>query len=182
MKACKMRSGTVLRPGWRGVDNSLSVRQNIVATYRGPGRVVRKLLAEGQREDRALLYLMLACGLIFVAQMPRLAREAHLTGQDLNMMMGGSLMAWIFIAPLGLYALAAVARGLGRVFGGQGSMYGARLALFWAMLAASPLILLHGLVAGFIGPGFELELVGLIWFVCFGWFWIGGSLAQERTA
>ena len=63
---------------------------------------------------------------------------------------------------------------------GKGSAYGARLALFWALLASSPLILLHGLTAGFIGPGLELQIVGLLWCVIFFWFWIGGSLAQER--
>ncbi len=160
----------------------MSLSQNIVATYRGPGRVVSRLLAIGQREDRLLAYLMGACVLIFVAQTPRLAREAHLTGQELNMLMGATLMAWVFIAPLLLYAIAAIARGVGRVLGGRGSMYGARLALFWALLASCPVILLHGLVAGFVGPGLELQIVGFIWFACFAWFWLGGSLAQESGA
>ena len=171
---------SVSKDGCRAGGPEVSIRRDIIATYRGPGAVVRKLLADGPREDRALFFLMLACGLIFVAQLPRLAREAHLQGQELNMLMGGALMAWIFIAPLALYAIAALTRGLGRILGGQGSMYGARLALFWAMLAASPLVLLHGLVAGFLGKGLELDIVGLIWFVCFGWFWVAGSFAQER--
>ena len=141
---------------------------------------MRGLLALGQREDRALAYLMGACALVFLAQPPRLAREAHLTGGELDMLLGGTLMAWIFIAPLLMYAIAAFARGVGYVLKGQGSMYGARLALFWALLASTPLILLHGLVAGFIGPGLEMQLVGLIWFVCFVWFWLSGSLAQEK--
>lgn len=171
---------SVLKAGCHVDGVKVSIRRNIFSTYRRPGDVVRGLLAEGPREDRALFFIMLACGLVFVAQLPRLAREAHLQGLDLNMHMGGSLMAWIFIAPLMLYALAALARMLGRALGGRGSMYGARLALFWALLAASPLMLLHGLVAGFIGAGLELDIVGLIWLLCFGWFWISGSLAQER--
>ena len=159
----------------------MSISRNIAATYRGPGRVMRELLSLGQREDRALAYLMGACALIFISQTPKLAREAHLTGSDLNMALGGSLMAWIFIAPLLLYAIAAGARLVGRVLGGQGSMYGARLALFWALLASSPLILLNGLVAGFIGPGIELQLVGFVWFVCFIWFWLRCSIVQEQS-
>ncbi|WP_299612620.1 YIP1 family protein [uncultured Tateyamaria sp.] len=160
----------------------MAITRNISATYRGPGRVIRRLLELGQREDRALAYLMASCALIFIAQLPRLAREAHLTGQDLNMLMGATLMAWIFIAPLLLYVIAFVVRGIGRVLGGKGTAYGARLALFWALLASSPLILLHGLVAGFVGPGIELQIVGMIWFLAFMWFWIGGSIAQERAA
>ncbi|MEO0865918.1 MAG: YIP1 family protein, partial [Pseudomonadota bacterium] len=66
--------------------------------------------------------------------------------------------------------------------GGKGSAYGARLALFWALLASSPLVLLHGLTAGFVGPGIELQFVGFVWLVVFLWFWIGGTIAQERAA
>lgn len=160
----------------------MAITRNISATYRGPGRVIRRLLELGQREDRALAYLMASCALIFIAQLPRLAREAHLSGQDLNMLMGATLMAWLFVAPLLLYIIAFVARGVGRILRGRGTAYGARLALFWALLASSPLILLHGLVAGFIGPGIGLQAIGMIWFLAFMWFWIGGSIAQERTA
>ncbi|WP_299280767.1 YIP1 family protein [uncultured Tateyamaria sp.] len=158
----------------------MALTHNIAATYRGPGQVIRRLLDLGQREDRALAYLMGACALIFVAQLPRLSREAHLTGQDLNMLMGATLMAWLFIAPLLFYAIAFLVRGIGRVLGGQGDAYGARLALFWALFASTPLILLHGLVAGFIGPGLEMQIVGLVWCCVFLWFWIGGTIAQER--
>jgi hypothetical protein len=160
----------------------MALTQNIAATYRGPGRVVRRLLDLGPREDRALAYLMGACMLIFVAQLPRLAREAHLTGQELDILMGASLLAWVFIAPLLFYAIAFIARGIGRVFGGRGSAYGARIALFWALFASSPLMLLYGLVAGFIGPGIEQDIVGVIWLGVFFWFWIGGAIAQERAS
>ena len=159
----------------------MSISRNIVATYRGPGAVIRRLLELGPREDRALAYVMGACALFFVAQLPRLAREAHLTGQELDMLMGGSLMAWIFIAPLLFYGIAFIARLIGRLLGGKGTAYGARLALFWALLSSSPLLLLHGLTSGFVGPGIELQAVGLIWLCIFLWFWIGGSIAMERS-
>jgi hypothetical protein len=157
----------------------MPVTRDIVATYRGPRRVVRRLLGMGVREDRALVMLVAACVVVFVAQWPRLAREAHLGGQDLNPLLGGALMAWIFIAPLLLYALAFLSHGVARLIGGRGTAYGARLALFWAFLAASPLMLLHGLVAGFIGPGPGLQGVGLIWCGVFLWFWISGLREAE---
>lgn len=160
----------------------MPVTQNITATYRGPGRVLRRLLDAGQREDRALAYLMAGCVVVFIAQLPRLAREAHLTGQELNMLLGATLMAWLFIAPLLLYLLAAITHVVARALRGQGSFYGARLALFWALLASSPLLLLHGLVAGFVGPGLELQIAGMAWLLVFGWFWISGLLAAERGA
>ncbi|WP_415402848.1 YIP1 family protein [Tateyamaria sp. SN3-11] len=160
----------------------MAITRNIAATYRGPGRVVQRLLSLGEREDRALAYLMGACVLIFIAQLPRLAREAHLTGQELNMLMGATLMAWVFIAPLLFYVIAFLARMVAQVLGGKGTAYGARLVLFWALLATTPLILLHGLIAGFIGPGVQLQLVGLVWCAMFLWFWIGGTLVQEKRA
>ncbi|MDT8329095.1 MAG: YIP1 family protein [Roseovarius sp.] len=157
----------------------MPVTRDIVATYRRPRRVVRRLLDAGPREDRALVILLAACGVIFIAQWPRLAREAHLTGQELNPMLGGALLAWIFIAPLILYTLALISHGLARMLGAKGTGYGARVALFWALLATSPIMLLHGLVAGFIGPGPGLQVVGLIWLSFFGWFWVAGWLEAE---
>lgn len=157
----------------------MPVTTDLVATYRGPRRVVRRLLAMGPREDRALVMLIAACVVVFVAQWPRLAREAYLTGQELNPLLGASLLAWIFIAPLILYALALVSHGIARVLRGKGTAFGARIALFWAFLAASPLILLHGLVAGFVGPGVELQAVGLLWFLVFLWFWMSGLIEAE---
>ncbi|WP_306114405.1 MULTISPECIES: YIP1 family protein [unclassified Roseovarius] len=149
----------------------MPVAADIVATYRGPRRVMRRLLEMGAREDRALAVLMAGCVVVFIGQWPRLAREAHLTGQELNPLLGGALMAWIFIAPLLFYAVSFTSHLIARAMGGQGTGFGARMALFWSFLAASPLILLHGLVAGFIGPGIELQIVGVIWIVVFGWFW-----------
>ncbi|MCB1334215.1 MAG: YIP1 family protein [Roseivivax sp.] len=158
----------------------MPLTRDIVATYRGPGRVVRRLLAMGQREDRALAFVMAACVLMFVARWPALARESHLSGGDLNMAMGGTLLAVVFILPLILYLLAGLSHLVARVFGGTGSYYGARLALFWALLAATPLALLSGLVGGFIGPGPAQTVTGLAWSVAFLWFWGAGLTAAER--
>ena len=158
----------------------MPVSTDIVATYRGPGRVVRRLLAMGQREDRALVMVMAFCILAFVAQMPALARKAHLEGTDLNPLMGGALLGSVFILPLVLYLLAGLSHVVARVLGGQGDWFGARLALFWALLASSPLVLLHGMVAGFIGPGPALQGVGILWLAVFLWFWISGLRQAER--
>ena len=160
----------------------MAATQDIVATYRNPARVVRRLIAEGEAEPRALVFLMIGCGLVFVAQTPRLAREAHLTDADLPMLLGATLMAWIFIAPLALYGLALVSHGIARALGRRQTAYGARLALFWALLASSPLMLFYGLTAGMIGPSPALTLVGVIWCVVFFWFWIAGTIAQERAS
>src|SRR5690554_7026923 len=118
----------------------MSVSGDILGSYRSPRAVVRGLLAQGRREDRALVWLLLACGLIFVAQWPRLARVAHVSDEvPLAALMAGALFGWMFLAPLALYGLAAVLHLGLRALGRGGSMYGARLALFWSLLAVSPL-------------------------------------------
>lgn len=157
----------------------MSVSQQIVATYKGPGRVVRRLLSGPESEGRALAILMAACVITFIGQLPRLSREAHLSGEELNPLLGGALLGWVFMAPLIFYALAFVSHLLSRLAGGRGTGYGARIALFWALLAASPLILLWGLMAGFAGPGAGLTLVGLMWCIVFLWFWIAGLRVAE---
>lgn len=154
----------------------MPVTTDIIATYRKPRQVMARLLAMGPREDRALAILMGGCVLVFTSQMPKLAREAHVTGQDLNMLLGGALFGWIFIAPLILYTVSWLTHLFIRLLSGKGDSYGARLALFWALLAASPLMLLNGLTAGFIGPSPALNLVGGIWLLVFLWFWISGLL------
>jgi len=159
----------------------MAITRNIRATYVGPGRVVSGMLAGGPREDRALAYLMAGCAIVFISQLPRLAREAHLTGGDLNMMMGGALMAWVLIAPLVLYAIAGVSYVIAKLLRVRTTAFGTRLALFWALLAASPLMLLNGLVAGFVGPGIELQIVGFLWFAFFIWFWFAGLNATRQV-
>ena len=154
--------------------------QDIAATYRGPGKVVRRLVDAGQREDRALAILMGACVILFVAQWPRLSREAHLTGQDINGLLAGALAGWLLFAPLGFYLLSWLLHLIMRVFRGQGPSYNARIAIFWGFLAATPLALLNGLVAGFIGPGPALTLVGVVWIGVLLWFWIAGMRAVYR--
>ncbi|WP_170403061.1 YIP1 family protein [Ruegeria arenilitoris] len=159
----------------------MPVTTDIVASYRGPGRVVRRLLDMGPREDRALAFVMAFCGIGFIAQLPGLARRAHLEGLDLNMLMGGALLGSVFILPLLLYVLSWGTYLISRMFGGATTSYQARLALFWALLASSPLVLLNGLVAGFIGPGPVQTLTGTLWVAVFVWFWFSG-FSQTRRA
>ncbi|OJI94811.1 hypothetical protein LY10_01330 [Planktotalea frisia] len=153
---------------------------DIVATYKGPRRAFARILSTGQREDRALMILMVGCTIAFVARWPVLARQAHLEGIELNMLLGGTLMAWLFIAPLVFYGLAALTHLLAKLVRGKGDWYGARIALFWSFLAASPLLLLNGLIEGFVGPGPGLQIVGFLWFAIFIWFWLSGLIEAER--
>ncbi|WP_226782328.1 YIP1 family protein [Oceaniglobus trochenteri] len=160
----------------------MALTTDILGSYRNPGAVLLRHIGGGVREDRALVTVMVACALIFVAQWPRLSREAFITGQEFDVLFGGALLGWVFIMPLALYAIAALSHIVARMLGGQGSWFGARMALFWALLAASPLWLLWGLVAGFIGEGAALDLTGLVALLAFLGIWgVGFWTIEWRT-
>lgn len=151
----------------------MPVTSDIAASYRRPATVMRRLLAMGEREDRALMYLMVGCLLVLVAQLPRLSREAALSEADMAELASGEIFVWLVVMPLAFYGLAALSHIAARLLGGQGTWFRARLALFWTFLAVAPLWLLRGLVAGFVGPGPGLDLVttfalgifALLWFI-----------------
>ncbi|WP_238365211.1 YIP1 family protein [Mesobacterium pallidum] len=162
----------------------MSLTQDIAATWRGPGRVVARLMTLEARESRALYFLMMASILLFVARAPTEARMAALDpeGPPLPARLFFSALGILAFVPMLAYGFAALSHGVARLLGaGQGGFSGARLALFWALLAISPLTLLMGLVAGLVGQGMELSLLLYAWLGVFAWFWIGGLRATNAV-
>lgn len=157
----------------------MSATDDILRSYRAPRAVMRDLLARGRSEPWALSILLAALAVIFVAQWPGLSRTAHLDPSRplVGLMLGRGLAA---LAALPVFYLLAALSHLGaRVLGGQGTSYGARLALFWALLAVAPLALLRGLVEGFIGVGAQLALVNALVGLAFGLIWLAGLRVAE---
>ncbi|MEM1066149.1 MAG: YIP1 family protein [Pseudomonadota bacterium] len=158
----------------------MSVATDIARSYISPRQVQRRRMAGGPREDRALAVLMAGCVLMFIAQWPGLSRAAFIEPTiPLEARLGGALMGWLFIMPLLLYILAGLTHAFARLFGGKGTWYRARMALFWALLAASPLWLFTGLVGGFVGPGVALNLTGLAAGLAFLVIWGAGLWEAE---
>lgn len=138
----------------------MAVTAELVRSWRAPRDAIRRQIGT-ITEARLLAYLIGACVLIFVGQWPLAARLAHLDpAVPLDQRIGGALFAWVFVMPLVLYGLAALSHLAAGFIGGRGTWQGARLALFWSLLASTPLFLLYGLVAGLIGPGLQLNLAG----------------------
>ena len=159
----------------------MPVTSDIFQSYRRPRTVMRRLLDAGQREDRAIAILFGGCIMFFVASWPRLARQAELTGEDLAQLLAYAAFGTLFILPLLFYGLAALGHILMKPFGGKGDWNGARLALFWSLLATSPLLLLWGLTQGFIGAGLQSAIVGVLWFAVFLIFWSVNLREAERA-
>lgn len=167
----------------------MAVSSDIVRTWRGPRSVMRDLLAQGRREDRAIAYLIVACLLVFVAQWPRLVRLSEgfdlppgAAAPDLTQLVAYEFLGWLMIWPLALYGIAALSHIVALALGGRGSWHGARLALFWSLLASVPLLLLHGLVRGLIGPGPQADAVGIAWLLAFAVIWVQSLREAEAPA
>ena len=130
----------------------------VLQSWWAPGRVVRSLR---DLPDRALIVILMAAMLIFlVAQMPGHSRAAYLDPSvPLQARLGGALLAVMFMMPLLAYAVAALVAALSRLTPREIGARDSRLALFWALLAVAPAMLLAGLVEGFVGPGAALSLV-----------------------
>lgn len=155
---------------------------DILRSYRTPAAVLRTHLDQPRSEPRLFSFLFAALVVIFVGQWPRLARVTFETpDQPLPALMLGTALALAATVPV-FYLLAALGTLGARLFGGRGDYYGGRLALFWALLAVSPLMLLQGLVQGFIGQGAQLLLVSLLVFVAYMAIWAVGLRVTQFGA
>ena len=149
----------------------MSVSTDLVATWRRPREILRQHLARGRSEPFAFTLLLVFLVLVFVGQWPAAARDAFLANEpSAAPRILARALAVLATIPL-WYALAALGRLVGKAMGGQGTWYGARIALFWALAACGPLMLFQGLVAGMIGPGPALTAVSVLIGVAFLWLW-----------
>jgi len=147
--------------------------------WRDPEGLMRA--KRGKGEGAALAAALGSCVLIFIAQWPRLAREATLQPEvPLEARLGGALLGLVFVLPLILYGVAAISQVALRLIGRPVSGLGARVALFWALLCITPLMLLHGLAVGFLGDGAAVAVLGLCVLASFGVLWGRMVMRVER--
>ncbi|MCS5602094.1 MAG: hypothetical protein NZ734_07805 [Paracoccus sp.] len=153
----------------------------ILQSWWAPRRVVRGL---SDMPERVKLIVLMAAMLIFlIAQAPAHARAAQLDPSvPLEARIGGSLLAVMFLMPLLAYAVAALVSLLSRFFPRRLTPEDSRLALFWALLAGAPAMLLAGLVVGLIGPGPALIVTNGLTGIGFLVIWGAGMVALARKA
>ena len=158
----------------------MSVIRNIYDSYRRPETVYQSFVTDHFEEKTALGFLAGGCLLAFISRWPTAARDAHLSDQALDMLLGAALFAWIFIAPLLFYSLAGVLTLVLFIGGLRDIGLPLRLSLFWSFLAAAPLMLIYGLVSGFLGQGVLTNLIGVLWLGVFMWFLVCAFRALGR--
>ncbi|WP_380052041.1 YIP1 family protein [Falsihalocynthiibacter sp. SS001] len=141
----------------------MSLTRDMLQSYGAPSKPFARQLREGVGEARLLAYLMISMVVIFIAQLPRLSREAVLDPSiELDARVGAAIMGWLFLMPLALYALSFVLFIFQKLIGMKAHAFTTRMALFWSFLVSTPLWLLQGLVAGIIGVGPQLTVVNII--------------------
>lgn len=161
----------------------MSTASAIFKSYRAPRAVARSLRDAGADEGTGLTWLFVACMLFFVAQLPELARVAHLSDGETPLfgLALGTFFGTLLLAPILFFVIGTLTHGVARLLGGKGRPTDARLALFWGLLASSPLVLFHGLIAGFAGPGAIAGFVALLAFAAFLWIWLNGLFELEKA-
>lgn len=159
----------------------------IARAYCDPRGAMARQVAAGLSEPRALIHLMLASGLFFVASLPNALREARRLEIDdaVSGAIAAHLFGYVFLAPLLAYGAAALIHLLARGFGGRGGFLGARAAVFWAALLGAPIALglaLVGVGAELVTGQDRLPLLDLMGYAGLGfWLWLfAASLAEAE--
>lgn len=158
----------------------MPVTDDIVQSWWRPRVVIRRHMKRGVSEAWAFSLLVAFLVLVFIAQAPGLARAA-VAQPEVPLVQRLVAMGLALIATIpAWYLVAAVSHLVARAMGGRGGYYGARLALFWALLTVIPGMLLQGMVAGFIGPGAQLQVLAAVVAVAFFWIWLSMLIEVER--
>lgn len=133
--------------------------------------------AAGIGEERLLAYVAFACFAAFLAGLPAAIQDSAAEGVAGGAvgLVAGRFVAVVIFGPLFLYGLAAITHMIAsRVFGGQGSFFDARFALFWALVLGVPLVVANALAAHLLMQGGQGHLalwLGLGVFLLWLWIW-----------
>ena len=128
----------------------MPVTTDIVESWVRPRVVMRRLLNRGTSEAFALTFLLIFLLLAFAAATPNTLRQAGDPADPLTPQLFGMGLGILATIPL-WYLLAALGHLVAQGLGGKGSHFGARLALFSALVVISPAMLAQGMVQGMIG-------------------------------
>lgn len=145
---------------------------DIARAWRRPGATFAEIRARPGMSDRvALGYLFMALVVMFAARLPELPALAG-PERPLDGMVAALLVGFFILGPLLLYLLAGLAHLIARTLGGQGDGLSSRLALFWALMASSPAVLLAALLRqAFAGLPQVAEMASLASGGVFVWQW-----------
>lgn len=136
-------------------------------------------------EERLLFYVAATCFAAYLAGLPDTVREAEIEGgrDALLSMVAGQFVAIVIFGPLFLYGVAGVSHSFCHwAFGGTGSYFKARLALFWSLVLGVPLVLINAggnMALRGIGADPAILPFGIAIFALWLWIWTSGLAIAE---
>ncbi len=161
-------------------DSRRSLVAEMLRGYAKPGATMQQQIAMGLAEGRALLHLLLGCGLLCVASIPgALEAAADLPVDDaVSAAVSSRIFGYLIIVPILAYAFTFP---LKLVLGGSGLAI--RTAFFWSVLLGGPIALLLSAMATAapILPEGTLDFLSSFGFL--GWLWLlAGNLGAASNA
>ena len=122
-------------------------------------------------DESWILFLSFTGSLIlFLANLPyQIAILPSFTNGSLTFYVGLLGFIAVFFMPLFLYLLSTAIFVLLKVFNGRGSFYEVRLAFFWSLNVAGPILIINGLLKGFFFESGKLIYINLVLETFVGW-------------
>ena len=141
----------------------------------------RNQLNNSVSEPRLLAYSFLISLVLFLERLPeRLSNYDVQPSKGLLFdYVGVDLFASMFFGPIFLYCLSSLAHILALPFKGKASFFEARLAFFWSIVVASPLLLISGLLNGFFPNGLLFKFVQFSSMIVYAWIFSSIFCAAE---
>ena len=145
----------------------MALTADILESWRHPRAVIRRLAQRGRSEPFVFTFLFVFLLLAFISLAPYLSREATLHPEvPLSQRLFAAALGMLGLIPI-FYLLAALGHLVARLMGGQGGYYEGRLALFWALTASTPAMLIYGLLRAFAVGSWVIPVVGFLTFLIF---------------
>ncbi len=119
----------------------------------------QKKLANSERD--LLLFAFTGSLILFMANLPvQVAKVSNFVDMDVRVHVGLIGFVSLFFLPLFLYLFSGLLYLIFKFFNGSASFFELRLALFWSLNVAGPLIILDGLLGGFFINNVAIDYVG----------------------
>lgn len=147
--------------------------------YRAPRAAMARQMRAGLSEGRALFHLMAACAMGAAASLPEASEAARILPAEARAgAVPAHLFGYAFLAPLLMYAVAALVHLAALAFGARSGFLAGRAAVFWALLLGGPLALVLAVAeAGGVGPWLRVAVVAASAY----WLWLlAASLAEAE--
>ena len=151
-------------------DNHVTFFRSILLAYKN-FPLSYNLQRKSSYGERKILFLSFTAALIlFLGNLPpQIAVLPIFINGNITLYVSLLSFIAIFFMPLFLYLLSAVLFVLLKVFKGHGTFYEIRLAFFWSINVAGPILIISGLLKGFFFESENIIYVNLILEASIGW-------------